>query len=83
MRGPVDHRDIITIDPERRFGKPCIRDMRITVFDVFRYLAAGMTQEEILAEWPDLTEEDLLACYSYVADEEMVPRRPPSHAASV
>ena len=76
MRSPVDHKDIITIDPGRRFGKPCIRDMRITVCDVVRYFAAGMTEDEILEEWPELTEDDILACYSYLADEELVPRRP-------
>ena len=83
MRTPVDHDGIITIDPERRFGKPCIRGMRITVFDVVRYFAAGMTEDEILEEWPELTEEDILACYSYLADEELVPRRPRGSAASL
>ena len=72
----VKHADIITINPNRRFGKPCIRDTRITVFDVFEYLAAGMTHEELLDEFPRLAEEDLLACYDYVTDEQMVPRRP-------
>ena len=83
MRNPVDHRGVITVDPERRFGKPCIRNMRITVFDIVRYLAAGMTEAEILEEWPELTKDDILACYSYLADEELVPRRPPGHAASL
>ena len=73
----VDHKKIITIDPNRRFGKPCIRHTRITVFDVFEYLAGGMTHEELLKEFPQMTMDDLLACYDYVADEEMVPRRPP------
>ena len=73
----VDHKKIITIDPNRRFEKPCIRDTRITVFDVFEYLEGGMTHEELLKEFPQLTMDDLLACYDYVADEEMVPRRPP------
>ncbi|MXX45527.1 MAG: DUF433 domain-containing protein [Acidimicrobiia bacterium] len=73
----MDHKKIITIDPNRRFGKPCIRDTRITVFDVFEYLEGGMTHEELLKEFPQLTMDDLLACYDYVADEEMVPRRPP------
>lgn len=74
----VNHRDLITIDPERRFGKPCIRDTRITVFDVFEYLAGGMTHEELLREFPQLTHDDLLACYDYVSDDTMVPRRPPT-----
>ena len=78
MRQPVDHRDYITIDPNKRLGKPCIRNMRITVFDVIRYLASGMTHEEFLDDFPELTHEDILACYSYLADETMVPRRPPS-----
>lgn len=77
VRQPVDHKGIISIDPARRFGKPCIRNTRITVFDVVRYLASGMTEDELLNDFPDLTEEDILACYSYLSDEEMVPRRPP------
>lgn len=77
MRQPVDHKSIITIDPARRFGKPCIRNTRISVFDVIDYLAAGMTEEEFLDDFPRLTEEDILACYSYLADEQLVPRRPP------
>ena len=77
MRTPVDHNGVITINPERRFGKPCIRDTRMTVFDVIEYLAAGMTEAEFLEEWDYLTEDDILACYSYLADENLVPRRPP------
>lgn len=79
---PVDHRSVITIDPERRFGKPCIRDTRITVFDVIEYLAAGMTHQEIMNDFPDLVPDDFLACYSYLADEHMVPRRPPGIEAA-
>ena len=79
LRQPVDHKDVITFDPGRRFGKPCIRDLRITVFDVVRYLASGMTEREFLDDFPDLTEDDILACYSYLADDNMVPRRPPGH----
>lgn len=81
-RRPVDHRRVITLDPHRRFGKPCIRDTRITVFDVIEYLAAGMTHQEILTDFPDLVAEDFLACYSYLADENMVPRRPPGLEAA-
>ncbi|MYH05959.1 MAG: DUF433 domain-containing protein [Acidimicrobiia bacterium] len=73
----MDHKKIITIDPNRRFGKPCIRDTRITVFDVFEYLAGGMTHEELLKEFPQFPMDAPLACYDYVADDEMVPRRPP------
>lgn len=57
----------ITIDPNRRRGQPCIRDLRITVYDVLEYLAAGMTEDEVLADFPELTHEDILACYAYAA----------------
>ena len=66
----MDYSQIITIDPERRSGKPCIRNLRITVLDVLDYLAAGMTQEEILEDFPDLTPEDIRACLAYAADAE-------------
>lgn len=65
-----DYQNIITIEPEKRGGKPCIRGMRITVYDVLSYLAAGMTPEEILDDFPYLTKEDILACLSYAADRE-------------
>ncbi len=61
---------IITLEPGKRGGKPCIRGMRITVYDVLSYLAAGMTQQEILADFPYLTEEDILASLSYAAARE-------------
>ncbi len=64
------YQDIITIDPGKRGGKPCIREMRITVYDVLSYLASGMTYEEILDDFPYLTQEDILACLSYAADRE-------------
>ena len=64
------YEDIITVDPEMRFGKSCIRGMRITVYDVFSYLAAGMTEKEILDDFPCLTAEDILACYAFAADPE-------------
>jgi uncharacterized protein (DUF433 family) len=60
---PIDKR--ITIEPGKRSGKPCIRGMRITVYDVLSYLAAGMTYQEILEDFPYLTQEDILACLSY------------------
>ena len=66
----MDYQDIITIEPGQRSGKACIRGMRITVYDVLSYLAAGMSQEEILADFPYLTQEDILACLSYAADRE-------------
>ena len=66
----MDYRNIITIEPGKRSGKPCIRGMRITVYDVLSYLAAGMTYEEILEDFPYLTKEDILACLSYAADRE-------------
>jgi uncharacterized protein (DUF433 family) len=78
MYKTVDHRGMININPEIRFGKPCIRNTRICVFDVFELLAGGMTHEELLEELPSLTPDDLLACYSYITDEHMVPRRPPA-----
>jgi uncharacterized protein (DUF433 family) len=66
----MDYSQIITIDPGKRSGKACIRGLRITVYDVLDYLAAGMTQEEILADFPDLTETDIRACLAYAADAE-------------
>ena len=66
----MSYTDIITIEPGKRSGKPCIRGMRITVYDILEYLAAGMTHEEILDDFPYLTEEDIRACLSYAADRE-------------
>jgi uncharacterized protein (DUF433 family) len=66
----MNTRPIITLEPGKRGGKPCIRGMRITVYDVLSYLASGMTQKEILADFPYLTEEDILASLSYAADRE-------------
>ena len=62
--------EIITIDPQIRFGKPCIRGMRITVFDVLGWLASGMTMTEILEDYAELTEEDIMAVLAYAADRE-------------
>lgn len=61
---------IITREPGKRGGKPCIRGMRITVYDVLSSLAAGMTQQEILSDFPYLTEADILACLEYAAERE-------------
>jgi uncharacterized protein (DUF433 family) len=66
----MDYHDIITIEPGKRGGKPCIRGMRITVYDILSYLAAGMSHQEILGDFPYLTEEDIRACLSYAADRE-------------
>ena len=66
----MDYSKIITIDPGKRSGKACIRDLRITVYDVLDYMAAGMTQEEILADFPDLTETDIRACLAFAADSD-------------
>jgi uncharacterized protein (DUF433 family) len=61
-------RTIITIEPGKRSGKPCIRGLRITVYDVLEYLAGGMTQEELLADFPELTADDIRACLAFAAD---------------
>ena len=66
----MDYRDRIKIELGKRGGKPCIRDLRITVVDVLEYMASGMTTEEILAEFPYLEAEDLRACLAYAADRE-------------
>ena len=65
-----DYTKIITIEPGKRGGKPCIRGMRITVYDVLEYLASGMSEDEILSDFPDLTREDIRACLSFAADRE-------------
>ncbi|MBC7815148.1 MAG: DUF433 domain-containing protein [Burkholderiales bacterium] len=65
-----DYSNIITLEPGKRSGKPCIRGLRITVYDVLTYLAAGMTHDEIISDFPMLTREDILACLSYAADRE-------------
>jgi uncharacterized protein (DUF433 family) len=66
----MDYHNIITIEPGKRGGKPCIRGMRITVYDVLSYLAAGTTIPDLLKEFPYLTHEDVLACLSYAAERE-------------
>ena len=66
----MDYMKIITIEPDKRSGKPCIRGLRMTVTDVLEYLAGGMTPEEIVAEFPDLTPEDIRACLAFAADRE-------------
>lgn len=66
----IDYRDRITIEPGKRGGKACIRGLRITVYDVLSYLAAGMTVDEVVSDFPSLTREDVLACLAYAADRE-------------
>lgn len=68
--GQMNYQSIITIEPGKRGGRPCIRRMRIAVADVLGWLAAGMTHQAILADYPELTEEDILACLAYAADRE-------------
>jgi uncharacterized protein (DUF433 family) len=67
---PLDYSQIITIEPGKRSGKPCIRGTRMTVYDVLGYMAAGMSQQEILADFPSLTETDIRACLAFAADGE-------------
>jgi uncharacterized protein (DUF433 family) len=72
----MDYRQLITIEPDKRSGQPCIRGLRITVQDVLEYLASGMSIEEILADFPDLTADDIRACLAFAADRER--RLPPA-----
>ena len=65
-----DYSKIITVEPGRRGGKPCIRGLRITVYDVLEYLASGMSEDEILADFPDLQREDIRASLAFAADRE-------------
>lgn len=65
-----DYRDIVTIEPGKRGGRPCIRGLRIAVSDVLGWLAAGMSHQQILDEYPELTEDDIRACLAYAADRE-------------
>jgi uncharacterized protein (DUF433 family) len=66
----MEYQHLITIEPGKRGGKPCIRGLRITVSDVLDYLAAGMSEDEVLRDFPDLTREDILACLAFAADRE-------------
>lgn len=65
-----NYKDIITLESGKRSGKPCIRGLRITVYDILDYLASGMTQEEILDDFDYLTKADIQACLAYAADRE-------------
>jgi len=66
----MDYRKIITIESDKMGGKPCVRGMRITVYDVLDYLASGMSEDEILYDFPDLSREDIRACLAFAADRE-------------
>lgn len=66
----INYRTIIKRNPNKRFGKPCVRETRITVYDVLGWLAAGMTFAEIISDFPELTLDDIKACLSYAADRE-------------
>ena len=66
----MSYLDRITIDPAVRSGKPCIRGLRITVYDILEYLASGMSQEEVLSDFPDLTPDDIRAALAFAADRE-------------
>ncbi|TAM80883.1 MAG: DUF433 domain-containing protein [Acidobacteria bacterium] len=66
----MDYRSIITLEPDKRGGKPCIRGLRITVYDVLDYLASGMTEQEILRDFLEPTSDDIKACLAFAADRE-------------
>ena len=66
----MDYRERITIEPGKRSGKPCVRGLRITVYDVLGYLASGMSYEEVLADFPELERDDILACLAFAAERE-------------
>jgi uncharacterized protein (DUF433 family) len=66
----VDYSKIITIEPGKRGGKPCVRGLRITVYDILEYLAGGMSEDDIISDFPELTLEDIRACLAFAADRE-------------
>ena len=66
----MSYRDVITLEPGKRGGRPCIRGMRITVADVLGWLAAGLSPQDIIDDYPELTEEDIRACLAFAADRE-------------
>lgn len=66
----MNYKDFITYEPGKRSGKPCVRGMRITVYDVLEYMSSGMSHDEILTDFPYLTRNDLMACLAYAADRE-------------
>jgi uncharacterized protein (DUF433 family) len=66
----MNYQNVITIEPGKRGGRPCVRHMRIAVADVLGWLAAGMTHQQILDDYPELTEQDIRACLAFAADRE-------------
>ena len=66
----MDYKNVISIEPGKRVGRPCVRGMRVAVSDVLGWLAAGMSHEQILSDYPELTEDDIRACLAYAADRE-------------
>ncbi len=66
----MNYQNIITIEPGKRGGRPCVRRMRITVADVLGWLAAGMSHEQIISDYPELTEDDIRACLAFATDRE-------------
>ena len=66
----MGYEHLLTVEPDKRGGKPCIRGLRITVYDVLEYLAGGMSEDEILADFSELTREDIRACLAFAADRE-------------
>jgi len=66
----MDYQHLITIEPGKRGGQPCIRGLRITVYDVLEYLASGMSEDDVLRDFPDLTRDDIRACLAFAAERE-------------
>ncbi len=66
----MDYRQRITIEPGKRGGKPCIRAMRISVYDVLAWLASGMSEEQVIEDYPELSKDDIRACLAFAADRE-------------
>ena len=66
----MKYQNLITIEPDKRGGKPCIRGLRITVYDILEYLASGMSETQVLKDFPDITHQDILACLAFAADRE-------------
>jgi uncharacterized protein (DUF433 family) len=66
----MGYKDRITVEPGKRGGRPCVRGLRITVYDVLGWLASGMTEDEVLSDYPDLEREDIRACLEFAADRE-------------
>ena len=73
----MNYHDVITIEAGKRGGRPCVRGLRITVGDVLGWLAAGLSYQQILGDYPELTEEDIRACLAYAADRPSGGKRPP------